>query len=492
MAPGPGCDLRAVTNGRYSARFILLFWAPLAAQWLMMGLEGPFLTSVIARLGEPAYNLAAYGVAYAFAILVESPVIMLMSASIALVEDADSYRRLRRFAHLLNALSTGLLLLALIPALYDPLMRGALGLPDPVADLVYGALWILLPWPAAIGDRRFLQGIMIRAGETRRVAYGTALRLVAMGATGGVLALTDLPGAYVGAAALSVGVVVEALAVRWMAAGAVRAVRARTRPAATGGRAAVETLREGGAGAEEVAGAEGSGAGEGEPTARSYREIARFYYPLALTSLIGLTVQPLLTFFMGHAPSPVQSLAVFPVVNALSFLFRTVGLSYQEATIALLGRRSEHAPELARFGAGLALASSAGLALVAFTPLLGVWYGGVAGLTPELAAFARVPTQLAVLLPALSVALSFQRALLVQARRTRPVTVATALEVAAIAALFPLFGWGMGMVGVTAAMLAFVGGRLGGVVYLIGAALRALPQDHGRRARPATDATRDR
>ena len=53
--------------------------------WLMMSLEGPFLAAVIARLAEPKHNLAAYGVAFALAILVEAPVIMMMSASTAVV-----------------------------------------------------------------------------------------------------------------------------------------------------------------------------------------------------------------------------------------------------------------------------------------------------------------------------------------------------------------------------------------------------------------------
>jgi progressive ankylosis protein len=92
---------------------------PLAAQWIMMALEGPFLAAIIARMGEPAFNLAAYGVAFALAILIESPVIMLMSASTALVDDAESYRRLRNFAHALNAGSTALLLFVLIPPVYD-------------------------------------------------------------------------------------------------------------------------------------------------------------------------------------------------------------------------------------------------------------------------------------------------------------------------------------------------------------------------------------
>nr|MBA3970177.1 hypothetical protein [Gemmatimonadota bacterium] len=131
---------------------------------------------------------------------------------------------------------------------------------------------------------------------------------------------------------------------------------------------------------------------------------------------------------------------------------------------------------LARFGVGLALAASGGLALVAWTPLAGLWFDTVSGLPPNLAGLARVPTRILVLLPALSVILAFQRAVLVQQRTTPPITAATALEVAAIAALFPLFGWGVGMMGVTAAMAAFLGGRLASVLFLMPRAWGVLRQ----------------
>ncbi|MGH7539599.1 MAG: hypothetical protein ACRELC_01225, partial [Gemmatimonadota bacterium] len=210
-------------RSRLSNRSILLFWAPLAATWLMMAAEGPFLAAVIARLADPKLELAAYGVAVAFAVLVEAPVIMLMSATTALVEDADSYRKLRNFAHGLNAGSTGLLLFVLVPPVYDVLVGGALGLPAQVVDRTYGALWLFLPWPAAIGYRRFVQGVLIRSSQTRLVAVGTVLRLLAMSSAAlGFALVLDLPGAWVGAAALSTAVVAEAGAARWMARETIR------------------------------------------------------------------------------------------------------------------------------------------------------------------------------------------------------------------------------------------------------------------------------
>lgn len=419
-----------------SQRSILLFWAPLAATWVMMASEGPFLAAVIARLPDPTFNLAAHGVAFAVAILIEAPVIMLMSASASVVKDRVSFIKLRNFSRGLCLATTGLLLFVLIPPVYDFLLRTVMGVPEGVADITYGALWFFLPWPSAIGYRRFLQGVLIRAGKTRLVAYGTLIRLVAMVASAlfGYFVL-EMPGAWVGALALGAGVLVEAVAARFMAANTVRSILA-------------------GDWDEDV------------PRSISYAEIASFYFPLALTSMIGLTVQPLLTFFMGRSIAPVESLAVFPVVHSLSFFFRSMGLAFQDSSIALMGSRFEHFRELRRFGVGLGLATSAGLALVAFTPLADVFFVTISGLSPDLARVALTPTRIIVLLPAMSVLLSMQRAILVESRRTHHITAASAIEVTAVALTFVGLGFGLDLVGATAAFGAFLAGRTASNIYL--------------------------
>ena len=122
----------------------------------------------------------------------------------------------------------------------------------------------------------------------------------------------------------------------------------------------------------------------------------------------------------------------------------------------------------------LGLLASAGLALIAYTPLAMIWFATVSGLSPELSSLAIVPTRVLVPLPAISVLLSFQRAILIQGRRTHPITVATAIEVAVIALLFIAGAWGLGLVGVTAAFAAFVGGRCASNLYLAPASIRVL------------------
>ena len=72
----------------------------------MMGLELPYIAAIVARLPDPAPNLAAFGVATSLAWCIESPIMMLLSAATALVRDRGSYLALRRFALLMIALVT--------------------------------------------------------------------------------------------------------------------------------------------------------------------------------------------------------------------------------------------------------------------------------------------------------------------------------------------------------------------------------------------------
>ncbi|MGD8699882.1 MAG: hypothetical protein PVJ43_11360 [Gemmatimonadales bacterium] len=406
----------------------------------MMAAEGPFLAAVIARLPEPKFNLAAYGIAFAFAILVEAPIIMIMSASTALVEDAHSFRKLRNFTYALNAIITGVMLAVLAPPVFAFIAGDLIGLPAEVERLAHVALFVMLPWPAAIGYRRFFQGLLIRDGRTRLVAYGTVVRLTTMASTAAVLyAAFSLDGSLVGATALSIGVCLEATATRLMARGTVRRLLATVGPKASD--PAEERL--------------------------DYKSIAVFYYPLALTSVLALAVHPMVTFFMGRARFPVESLAVLPVVNSLAFIFRSMGLSYQEVALALIGKRFEHFRELGRFALGLGLAASLGLALIGFTPLSRIWFETISGLSAELSAFAIAPTRILALIPLFAVLLSFQRAILMQGRVTRPITTATVTEVVAIILVLLALVQGLDLIGVTAAAIAFVVGRLLGNVYLL-------------------------
>ncbi|MEO2199213.1 MAG: hypothetical protein ABGY72_24435 [bacterium] len=418
-------------------RYICAFWLPLASTWVMMAVEGPYLAAIIARLPSPTENLAAFGVAFSFAIIIEAPVIMLMAASTALVRSYASYLALRRFAYGLSIALTLIQAVAVLPPVFPWIGETLVGLPPEVSRLAHQGLALMLPWPIAIGYRRFRQGLLIRHNLTRRVALGTLLRLTTMTVTALAAAqVAGLHGIHVAALALSVGVVVEAAASRLMTRELVARLRHR---ASDNGREPTPTLR----------------------------SIVHFYVPLGMTSVLGMAVQPVVTFFMGQGRFPLESLAVLPVVHGLTFVFRALGLSFQEVGIALLGEHTEHYRQLRTFAAWLAVAAAGGMGLIVYTPLATVWFQEISGLSPELTQFTLLPARILVWIPAGSVWISFQRSVLVHGRDTRAITRASALEVLGVVTVLAVTVQTLSWVGAVGAATAIVIGRLIGTLSLI-------------------------
>jgi len=427
-----------------SQRAIFRFWYPLSATWLMMAAEGPLLTSLIARLDDPKHNLAAYGVATAIAMIIESPIIMMLSASIALVRDSASYHALRGFIIKLNIMVTVGMLLTLIPPIFNFIAFTLLNLSPEVGELMYGCLAAMVLWPAAIGFRRFWQGLLIRAHQTRKVAIGTVVRLLTMFLSAMFMVnYTTLHGTYIGGIALTVGVICESIATRIMAHETIIAIRN-----------------------------EPSHFTEA-PLTNKY--MISYYTPLALTSLIGMASMPIITFFIGRSPMSLESLAVLPIIESFVFIFRSVGFAYQEVGLALLGPRNEQNKPLRKFGVTVGLTTSGIYSLLVFTPLIHPVLSGLYGLSDELASFAVFPARIVVILPFLAISFAYLRSIMMNNRRNAIVTYSTMIEVGGMIALIFLTVTLFQPVGIIAAAIGLSFGRLGAQWFLLWMYRRVMP-----------------
>ncbi len=365
----------------------------------MMAYEGQLLPAVIARMQHPEINLAAFGVTLSLAMMVESPVIMLMGTSAALVKDRESYLKVRNFTYILNTVLTLVMLVISIPQVFRIVSEDIMGLPVSISTAANKGMLFMLPWPAAIGYRRFYQGIMISLNKTKRVAAGTIARMVSLTmAAFALFFIGGVEGNTLGAISLTIGVVTEALFTKLMAFDCIR------------------TLND----------LPSSG-----PVIR-YKEILKFYYPLAMTSVITLSIHPSITFFMAWSYRGVESLAVLPVINGLVFFFRSIGLSYQEVPIALLKGNKENYKMLRNFAVTLAAVLVGTLSLIAYTPAAEFFFNSIAGLTPQLADFAALPLMILAFMPAMSVLYSYQRGMLIALSKTKPITNASIIEIISV------------------------------------------------------------
>ncbi|MBU0702988.1 MAG: hypothetical protein KKC18_03900 [Chloroflexi bacterium] len=386
-----------------SMRRIVQTWWPLAASWLFMATEGPMMSAVVARMAEPEINLAAWGgIVFPLALVIESPIIMLLSASTALSKDWDSYHKLRRFMMRAGALLTTLHVLVAFTPLYYLVVVKLIGAPAEIVEPARMGLMIMTPWTWAIAYRRFNQGVLIRFGHSRTVGLGTLIRL----STAGLVLVIGyligtIPGIVVAASGIAAGVVCEAI----YAGLSVRPVlcdQLRTAPPAE------------------------------QPL--TFRAFLEFYAPLAMMAFLGMLVQPIGSAALSRMPAAIESLAVWSVVSGFIFLFRSLGYAYNEVVIALMDEpHAEHA--LRRFAVWLTVLTSAALLTITATPLATIWFGRVSGLESELVMLARWGLWITLPIPGLTVLQKQYEGAIVHSRHTRGITEAMVIFLLADSAL---------------------------------------------------------
>jgi hypothetical protein len=378
-----------------SYKKILHTWWPLAASWMLMGAELPALSAVVARLANPEINLAAYGgIVFPLALIVESPIIMLLAASTALSKDWKSYQKLRRFMMTAGSILTGLHILVAFTPLYYVVVRNILGAPAEIVEPARTGLMIMTPWTWSIAYRRFNQGVLIRFNHSRAVGTGTVVRLCAdlIVLTIGYITGT-IAGIVVATSAVAAGVISEAIY-----SGLV------VRPVLENELKLAPPVK--------------------EPLTR--RSFLDFYIPLAMTSLLTLLVQPMGSAALSRMPEALASLAAWPVVTGLVFMVRSMGMAYNEVVVALLDE-PHSTQRLQRFTLFLTGASSSLILLIAATPLGRLWFGQVQGLNPSLEQLALTGLWIAFPMPGLNVIQSWFQGVILYSRRTRGITEAVAI-----------------------------------------------------------------
>jgi hypothetical protein len=376
--------------GTLPLKRIFTTWWPLAASWLLMGIELPAVSATMARLADPEINLAAYGgVVFPLSLIIEAPIIMLLAASTALSKDKPSYLKIRRFMMVTSGFLTGLHILIAFTPLYYLLVEKILGVPEVIVEPARIGLMIMTPWTWAIAYRRFNQGVLIRFGHSQAVGVGTVIRLAAdalvllLG-----LMVANIDGIVVATSAVIAGVICEAFY-----SGIV------VKPVVKGQLEKAPTI---------------------EPPL-DLNSFLKFYVPLAMTSLLLLLANPIISASVSRMPRALDSLAVWPVIGGLIFIFRSPGVAYNEVVVALLDE-PKSSFNLRKFALYLSIITSGLLALVAITPLSNIWFEKISALTPKLSLMAQTGLWLAVLIPAFNVWQSWYQGVLVHGRKTGGIT----------------------------------------------------------------------
>lgn len=364
-----------------------LYW-PLALSWLFMSIETPTAIWVISRMADAKLNTAGYLIMGSLSIWIESPVIDLLATSTTLAKCRSSYLVIRRFAIWMIAWVTFAHVVASCTPVYDFLMRTVIGLSAEMAEKIRVPFILMIPWSGFIGWRRYLQGLMIRAGRTRAISAGTFVRFGTMFGVGvGLYALRGLHGLgglEVAAIALVASVAAESLFISF-------------------------------ASRSSVAGLSHLPAGASEHL--TLRRVAKFHMPLTFATMVMMLSTPAVGAALARTPDSVRSLAAWQVGITLLGLFRSITFALNEVVIAL--NRDEPARRtLLRFCFATGAAVS-GATLLLHATRADYWvFHSFLRARPDVAELARIALFAAFLTPTINAMMVYYRGLLTSIHET--------------------------------------------------------------------------
>ena len=407
---------------------IARMWWPLTLSWLMMVVEGPLVVAMAARLADPEINLAALGgIVRAMTFAIESPLLMILTASATLSKDWDSYRRLRRYTTGGIVIMTLIHIIVTLTPVYYWVAGELIGAPEEIIEPARLGMVITIPYLALVAYRRLNHGVLIRFGYSRDVAVGTAIRLALVLAIIAIgIAMQSVSGLVVGAWTMTGGVAIEAAFIEWRSR---RVLKNELRKSPL----PVHML--------------------------SLSVFLRFYIPLAMVTVAMFFMQPVVSAALSRMPDPVLSLALWaPVIGILSVL-SAGGTPLVEVGVTVLDRPGAYVV-LRRFAVivgGICLGLTL---LLAATPIGTLWFGVISGLSEPLLSTARGALWLALLYPFCYIFQSFFQGVLTHAHRTERITEAVTLYIVTV--IVTLWGgvlWGQAQgiyIGVAAVALGIL------------------------------------
>lgn len=304
LSPEKSADPEEPASQSLTQGTIFRFYLPLAVSWIFMSIETPIAAAILSRLTHAEVNTAANLIMGAIALWIESPVIDLLATSTTLAKSRFNYLVLRRFALWMMAWVTVAHTVVAATPLYWPIVGGLLHQDARVVQALHIPLIIMIPWSGFIGWRRYLQGIMIRHGDTKVIGIGTTVRVATMAGVGfGLYFFAPLPGLVIVATALVSSVIAESVFIHF---------------------ASKPTLR------REFDGPETS-SDEGLTMAK----LAWFHLPLTASTMVTLLALPFTGVALALTSQPILAPAAWLVTLALLSPLRTITYALTEPTIAL-------------------------------------------------------------------------------------------------------------------------------------------------------------
>jgi hypothetical protein len=208
-------------------RTFLDFYTPLAMTSLLSLLVQPIGSAALSRMPDALESLAVWPVVSGLIFMLRSLGFAYNEVVVAMLDEPRAVYNLRRFAALLAALTTVLLLIIAVTPLAGFWFRRLSALPPPLATVAHWGLWIALPMPGLTVLQNWYQGALVHSRRTRAITEAMAIFWLTSSAIlwGGV-AWGQVTGLYISLVAFGTSTLMQTAWLWQRSRPAVRAVQA--------------------------------------------------------------------------------------------------------------------------------------------------------------------------------------------------------------------------------------------------------------------------
>ena len=362
-------------------------------------LARPVINAAIARADNPELSLASYSVAFSLTIPLLSPLFGLRQIVTSMAVDHDMIRRLGIITLILSGIATVPIAFAAIPSVYAWIAHHVIGVPNNIAALGPPMMLVLITAPIINVARGYYQGILVKYGHANAIGFGAFFYLVVSVAVAfPMITWLEIEGGLSAIVAFTIASVVYA-AIVWVP---YRGISRDLIP-----------VRD----------------PEFEDEKRSQAFILKQYAPLAVSSILMATVEPVVQAAIARSPGSELALAAYPVVISVTWLTRVHLWNAQQIVIARV-KAYAHYVEVRRFMISVTILTTVFL-LAMVIPSVSAWiFGTLMGLDGSIREMAIRGFPIAICIPALQAARSFYYGTLISQEDTGGIQNAAIVRIA--------------------------------------------------------------
>lgn len=400
------------SDNKLSYKQLFLFFLPLGITPTLIGMSHSVVDAGLARLPSPELSIAVFSIVKGISNVIKGPIYISRQVIASMVDSKESYYKTMKFLIFLCSILLFILMLLAYTPLGAWFLNNIIGLKETEQiNFTYYALRIACFLPICELLRNAHQGIVISIQNTKLILPGIILRLLfASILLWWTVHTQAILGVVAGSLAWVVGMGLEGL---FLFLSLFYLYKSPAR--------AAEMMP------------------NRNQSVLSYREIFKFFLPLALMMSLGGFLQPIIQSGLARSYSSTQSLAAFGVaLSLLTVLTGALGMLHNVSLVYAEKIGDKNWPYIFRFCLYTGILISILIFTLAVTPI-GFWvFNRIIGVSVEITEIARKIMLVFSFIPLIRVIREAYWGVLMTERNTRMIGVAKGANIVAVASSLAL------------------------------------------------------